>query len=664
MIGRMKMKDFTVLFEAYYELLNKRYQKSEQLLNISMEKAFAQDNLPKLSIWLWVIAEQVERSKNDKLLHQYHESIEHIISLITDRWNQPTYNLWEEQPNSLHMSNLGIYYGALNAIKRITGRENLQKIITEIRDYVFDYGLSNGMLVSTSKSKEVSTDLLITVMPFGLFSPEDLVMVEAVKTIENNLVANQSTFRYRGAATTSPVSASWLAWYFTEKGDLKKAKYYLSLSENLDSADNMGENELAKILFKIVNFYIDEALEGDHGIQIIHTPHGNDNPYTYLKTERIPRDPKVEQEVRVRAQLWPEQEDVQVIARVKTPYRTFEVECFSSDEGHELVWEASLGSFAFNEEVSYSFLVRKGNEVIKNGDDYYFSPLQMNNLTAIQKLTETENAIWFQGTDQLQLNTVYLGILNTEQGPQIKVHFDKSPMKNGFETKDVSTSVMNINCIEEKDNFTLQTDSWKCILDKSPFQIRFFHSLDHSFIKGYEKAIPVFRWLVNRKGEIKQAEWSFKSELDERFFGFGERFNRFEQRGEKLDTYVYNQYRDQGTRTYMPVPFYISSKGYGLFLDTAYYSTFDLGSHFQDLLSITADLEGKDSSFSFRIFVGNPKEIIQNYTNVTGKPVLPPTWAFGPWMSSNNWDRDSVVRKQVELTNYYKIPSTVLVIEQ
>lgn len=41
-----------------------------------------------------------------------------------------------------------------------------------------------------------------------------------------------------------------------------------------------------------------------------------------------------------------------------------------------------------------------------------------------------------------------------------------------------------------------------------------------------------------------------------------------------------------------------------------------------------------------------------------------PVWAFGPWMSSNNWDRDEVVREQIKRTTDLKIPSTVFVLEQ
>jgi alpha-glucosidase (family GH31 glycosyl hydrolase) len=94
------------------------------------------------------------------------------------------------------------------------------------------------------------------------------------------------------------------------------------------------------------------------------------------------------------------------------------------------------------------------------------------------------------------------------------------------------------------------------------------------------------------------------------------------------------------------------------------YSQFHFGSQESDLLEIEADLGALSSGLSMYIFLGKPLTLIQQLTNVTVKPVLPPKWSFGPWMSSNNWDSQAEVMKQVELTNQYEIPSTVIVLEQ
>ena len=658
------MKNIIRLFEAYNDQLNWRFDRSQdQIIQISggiSEKK----NLLEAAIWLWVLMEHIERSKVDKLLVQYEEKIKDIISSVINNWDKAAPNILEDDSEMVHISNVGIYYGALNVSKRVTGKEEIQETLTAIRDYVFEHGLLQGMLVRSPDNKEVSTDLLVTVMPFGLFSPEDLVMVEAVKEIEDHLVTNESVIRYRGAADESPVSAAWLAWYFAEKGNLNKAKYYLMISKNLTKTSNQDEKAFAEALIKIVDYFISDIFQSAGEIKIVHTPYGNDNPYEFLKTERIPREPEVNQEVRVQAQLWPEQENVQVFVKVETVKRQFLVNCLPIKIDNEVVWEAALGSFSFEEEVNYCFLVKKEDKVINQGDIYSFSPLNTNHLVSIEKIGEKDNAIWFQGQDSLNISSVYLGILSTGEGPQFIVDFKHNPLEKYLRANIINDTNAQIKYSDQGEFIIIHTNTWVCRLEKSPFQIKVSNSLDNTLLQGYDQVFPVLRWFINSKGEISRAEWNFKSGLDERFFGFGERYNRFEQHGEKLDCYVYNQYRDQGTRTYLPVPLYLSSLGYGLFLETAFYSVFDVGSNYQELLSISSNLDFKKPSCAFRLFLGKPKEILQKYTNVTGKPVLPPKWAFGPWMSSNNWDRDSIVREQVEKTKKYQIPATVLVIEQ
>lgn len=47
------------------------------------------------------------------------------------------------------------------------------------------------------------------------------------------------------------------------------------------------------------------------------------------------------------------------------------------------------------------------------------------------------------------------------------------------------------------------------------------------------------------------------NDQSEIYYGFGERYNAINQLGNQLDCFVYNQYRDQGTRTYLPMPYFL-----------------------------------------------------------------------------------------------------------
>jgi alpha-glucosidase (family GH31 glycosyl hydrolase) len=63
------------------------------------------------------------------------------------------------------------------------------------------------------------------------------------------------------------------------------------------------------------------------------------------------------------------------------------------------------------------------------------------------------------------------------------------------------------------------------------------------------------------------------------------------------------------------------------------------------------------------IYTGTPSEILKNQARLSGFPVLPPDWAFGPWMSSNEWNSQERVLKELHTGRELDIPATVLVIE-
>jgi alpha-glucosidase (family GH31 glycosyl hydrolase) len=153
----------------------------------------------------------------------------------------------------------------------------------------------------------------------------------------------------------------------------------------------------------------------------------------------------------------------------------------------------------------------------------------------------------------------------------------------------------------------------------------------------------------------------------ERFSGFGERYDRLNQRGYDVNNYVFNQYRDQGAtgRTYLSVPFFINSGGYGVYIPSTYYSIFNLGTYLSDMAGFTVDTGGDlDSTLDYYFFAGNPTEVVDAYTAVSGRPQLPPKWAFGLWMSANEWNTQTEVANELANTSTYNIPHSAIVLEQ
>ncbi|MBM7541589.1 alpha-xylosidase [Amphibacillus cookii] len=129
--------------------------------------------------------------------------------------------------------------------------------------------------------------------------------------------------------------------------------------------------------------------------------------------------------------------------------------------------------------------------------------------------------------------------------------------------------------------------------------------------------------------------------VGEHLYGLGERFTPFVKNGQSVD--IWNE--DGGTsseQSYKNVPFYLSSKGYGIFVNHPERVSFELGS---ELVS-RAQFSVKGETLDYYLINGpTPKEVISRYTALTGRPALPPAWSFGLWLSTSfttNYNEETV----------------------
>lgn len=167
--------------------------------------------------------------------------------------------------------------------------------------------------------------------------------------------------------------------------------------------------------------------------------------------------------------------------------------------------------------------------------------------------------------------------------------------------------------------------------------------------------------LRTRAGRCEAVELAWGLDANEHILGTGERYDALDQRGRTPDIRVYDQYKGQGAKTYIPVPFFVSSSGYGWFVDSADRIRFDFGRSYRDVLRFEAPI--RDGGLSGRLFLGPPKTVLFHYTALTGRPSPLPDRAFGPWMSGNEWNSEARIRDVVERTIAEDIPATVIVIE-
>ena len=134
---------------------------------------------------------------------------------------------------------------------------------------------------------------------------------------------------------------------------------------------------------------------------------------------------------------------------------------------------------------------------------------------------------------------------------------------------------------------------------------------------------------------------SAPSDGTEHFYGFGEKYNGLDQSGRTVDILTFDNPANKGDRSYKVAPWFVSTRGYGFHLDSTAQSTFDMRKSKAERWVVTNRLR----SLRFHLVCG-PKltDVISRYTGLTGRPPLPPPWAFGPWISSDIWRNGGEVR--------------------
>ncbi|HHV12575.1 MAG TPA: alpha-xylosidase [Clostridiales bacterium] len=130
--------------------------------------------------------------------------------------------------------------------------------------------------------------------------------------------------------------------------------------------------------------------------------------------------------------------------------------------------------------------------------------------------------------------------------------------------------------------------------------------------------------------------------VGELVYGLGERFTPFVKNGQSID--IWNEDGGTGTeQSYKNIPFYLSNRGYGVFVNHTERVSFEIGSEAVTKASFSVAGESLDY---FLVNGPTMKEVVMRYTDITGKPALPPEWTFGLWLSTSfvtNYDEKTVL---------------------
>lgn len=583
------------------------------------------------SFLLFALSEHARINKDRSIIDDNIGLINEMTDILIEHSYKEESNIFGKNSDRVNTSTLGMIYGALLTMNNYLKRDMLSRKVKDIKKFVFDNNISKGTLVNGNKCRQVSVDIIFSVVPFGMFSPEDLVMVEAIKEIEGIFAESEAL---------DSVSVLLLSWYYAEKGNYNRAKALLNegLSTGISTIYEAG-------LYLIISKKLQLSGEiGDN--KIIHKPYGNYNRYEPQIYERFPKEPLKGEKVIINAVTWPIDSTMEV-------YLNYKVNNLESTEkkgqfqnlGSEEFWQWEIGPFNELEQVEYYIYIK--DKSLHRSDIFKFNVLSRNYIRSVQGIKYEAGVININGLDKYNKKCPSMILVPKENGIL--------DISTGINENEKKSSNLKLEIKEEKSIFKAYWETSCVEIQKEPLIITLYNN-EKALLKTSNKGIS---WYEDKAGNISKIEFNFKAQENEKYYGFGERYNHINQKGNCPDVYVYNQYKEQGIKTYMPIPFFISSKGYGIYINSDSYVKYDMEKQSTGNYSFTIE----DNNAVYSIIPGTPKKIIEEFTNITGKPKMLPKWAFGPWMSSNNWDSDTEVRKQVELTKKYRIPATVLVIE-
>lgn len=175
-------------------------------------------------------------------------------------------------------------------------------------------------------------------------------------------------------------------------------------------------------------------------------------------------------------------------------------------------------------------------------------------------------------------------------------------------------------------------DGVRLNIDRTTLAISYFVARGKSPVLQEQGAVQWKDNLITR---------AFYFDPNEHFAGMGhDYFGRAQSIDLKGQAVSRNYGRDHVDQAPLLVPFYISSKGYGIFLNSTFRNHFDFGA--EQRYEFGIDTLGYPGRLDYFFIAGpDPKDVLTHYVRLTGKPRLPRKAIFGLALSDKGHDHDS-----------------------
>ena len=219
-----------------------------------------------------------------------------------------------------------------------------------------------------------------------------------------------------------------------------------------------------------------------------------------------------------------------------------------------------------------------------------------------------------------------------------------------------------------EDCVVIRTAFGRFEVQKSPFAIRLYDAEGTLLTKTLTQADSMclqncnplpFSCVADSQDMRRYSAVSLQAYAGEAIYGGGESFTKLDKTGQKLHLWTHDPHGVETNGMYKPVPFFMSSRGYGVFMHTTAPITLDFAQAYHEAHTLYAGADTLDLFF----FIGSPREILSAYTRLTGRPKVPPLWSFGLWMSRITYHSEQEVREVAQSLRAHEIPCDVLHID-
>lgn len=371
---------------------------------------------------------------------------------------------------------------------------------------------------------------------------------------------------------------------------------------------------------------------------ITHFPYGTD-AYKSCGYERLPLDPMEGDIIKIRCISGSDEEIPILKLVVDDDYfmltgildKSISDNCYLFEIGPYKMGTEINYFFITEPEKEYKFEIRKKLTVVKCNTLY-----SQNNIISAHCLLNDGSL-------------VVINLLNDKMGVTI------SASRDNIIGKSPKTS-SNTEIIYMDNGHTL-------FVEKEPFGLKLVDSLSNELLI-FNLDIDFFELYVDKNEKICTVVFSFQA-AGKGIYGFGERFDRINQKGCKIKNITSDHFTRQEKYTYLPMPWMFSEKGWGIYMGTTCPMDIDiipLKDDFSKII-VNAEVGYKEGLFPLNIILGKPDVLINTLHEITGKCKMPPKWVFGTWISANSWNTQKKVMQQLKKLRKYDIPATVLVLE-